>query len=95
MGWDDFDHASPENSVQHAFSENDIVGLGIAIIDNDVGTDQSTDLRFAAWRMGGQRCGNGDGKCITDFILLPAQMELLPTAVENDSWGHIKASYMQ
>ena len=64
-----FDHASPENSVQHAFSENDIIGLGISIIDNDVGTDNNTDRRFAAWRMGGARCGNGDGKCITDFIL--------------------------
>ena len=63
--------------------------------NNDIGTDAETDARFAAWRLGGQRCGNGDGKCITDFILLPAQPDLLPSAVENDSWGHIKASYMR
>jgi hypothetical protein len=95
IAWDDFDHESPDNSIQHDFVENEIIGLSISVIDNDVGTDNETDKAFAAWRLGGQRCGNGDGKCATDFILLPAQLDLLPTAVEDDSWGHIKASYMR
>jgi len=95
VAWDDFDHESPDNSIQHDFVENEIIGLSISLIDNDIGTDKETDRAFAAWRLGGQRCGNGDGKCATDFILLPVQNELLPTAVEDDSWGHIKASYMR
>ncbi len=95
VAWDDLDHESPANSIQHDFVENEIIGMSISIIDNDIGTDADTDAAFAAWRLGGQRCGNGDGKCATDFILLPVQNELLPTAVEDDSWGRIKASYMR
>ena len=30
---------------------------------------------------------------LPDWILLPVNTELLATAVENDTWGHIKASF--
>ena len=95
MGWDDFDHESPENSILHAFSENDIVGLGISIIDNDVGTDNDTDRRFAAWRMGGQRCGKWRRQVHHRLHPAASADGSFADRGRNDSWGHIKASYMQ
>ena len=92
VGWDDFDHNSPENSVRHDFVEGEIIGVGIQVVDNDNGPSKD-DPRTAKWALGGQPCINGDGACGSDYILLPIQADLLPTAVEDNSWGHIKASF--
>lgn len=97
VGWDDFDHNSPENSVLHDFVEGEIIGVGIQVVDNDLGPS-ADDPRTAKWALGGQPCINGDGACGSDYILLPVMAELLPeqtTSVEGNSWGHIKASFGQ
>ena len=72
----------------------EIIGIGIQVVDNDLGPD-ADDPRTAKWALGGQPCINGDGACGSDYILLPIQADLLPTAVEDNSWGHIKASFGQ
>ena len=46
----------------------------------------------AKWSLGGQSDVFGNASSFADFILLPLDEEALSTAVENDSWGHIKAS---
>jgi len=94
VAWDDLDHQSPENSIQHDFQQGETIGMGIGVIDNDLGTEEGANSKSAAWRFG-ERCAALDGACLSDFRLLPVDEARLPTAVEGDSWGHIKASYMQ
>jgi hypothetical protein len=91
--WDDYDHASPETSITHDLVEGEIIGMGMQIVDNDNGTED--DPKTAKWSLGGQPDIYGNGASISDFLLLPVDMDLLPTAVENDSWGHIKASFAE
>ena len=94
VAWDDFDHGDPDNSIQHDFQEGQTIGLGVGFLDNDLGTEEGAGSLSAAWRLGAQ-CVVTDGSCATDFRLLAVDADRLATAVENDSWGHIKASYMR
>lgn len=94
VAWDDYDHAGPETSVRHDFVEGEIIGMGMQIIDNDNGPS-AEDPRTAKWSLGGQSDIYGNADSISDFILLPIEWDLLPTAVENDSWGQIKASFAE
>jgi hypothetical protein len=89
VAWDDFNWADP-NAPQHDFVEGEIIGSGIQVIDNDNGTEDNP--KTAKWALGGQSDIYGNAGSISDFLLLPVDWDRLPTAVENDSWGHIKAS---
>ena len=91
VGWDDFDHNSPENSSLHDFVEGEIITVGIQVVDNDNGTED--DPKTAKWALGGQPCINGDSACGSDYELLPIDDSLMLSAVEGDTWGHIKASF--
>ena len=90
VAWDDFNFAGPDQSVRHDFVEGEIVGAGLQVVDNDNGTED--DPKTWKWVLGGQSDIFGNASSFSDFILLPVDLANLPTAVENDSWGHIKAS---
>ncbi|MBI2505876.1 MAG: hypothetical protein HYW07_21895 [Candidatus Latescibacteria bacterium] len=94
VAWDDFNYQGPEVSIRHDFVEGEIFGAGLQVIDNDNGPSED-DPRTAKWALGGQSDIFGNASSISDFILLPVDTERLPTAVENDTWGHIKASFAQ
>ena len=81
-------------SVQHDFVEMEIIGAGLQVVDNDNGPEDAEDANpwTAKWSLGGQSDVFGNASSFADFILLPLDEEALSTAVENDSWGHIKAS---
>ena len=91
VAWDDFNWTDPGLSSQHDFVENEIVGIGLQVVDNDNGTED--DPNTAKWVLGGQSDIFGNASSFSDFILLPPDFDRLPTAVEEDSWGHIKASF--
>ena len=70
----------------------EIIGAGLQV-DNDNGPEDAEDANpWTKWSLGGQSDVFGNASSFADFILLPLDEEALSTAVENDSWGHIKAS---
>jgi hypothetical protein len=93
VGWDDFNFAGPGESLQHDFVEGEIIGAGLQVVDNDNGTEE--DPKTWKWVLGGQADIFGNASSFSDFILLPVDDANLPSAVENDSWGQIKASIAQ
>ena len=66
-------------------------GIGLQGVDNDNGTEE--DPNTAKWVLGGQSDIFGNASSFSDYILLPPDFDRLPTAVKEDSWGHIKASF--
>lgn len=99
IGWDDFNWQGPELSEQHDFVELEIVGAGLQVVDNDNGPEDAEDRNpwTAKWTLGGQSDIFGNASSFSDFVLLPLDEDALAnyapdTSVENDSWGHIKAS---
>ena len=94
VAWDDFNFAGPDVSIRHDFVEGEIVGAGLQVVDNDNGPSED-DPRTAKWVLGGQSDIFGNASSFSDFVLLPVDTEHLTTAVENDSWGHIKASFAE
>ena len=94
IAWDDFNWQGPEFSVQHDFVELEIIGAGLQVVDVDNGPEDAEDVSpwSAKWSLGGASDVFGNASSFADFILLPIDPDALATAVENDSWGHIKAS---
>ena len=93
--FDDFNWQDPEGSVQHTLVEGDIIGHATHVWEFD-GTEET-------YRQEGCECGAnwsenaagesfGDASFLADYLLDSVQEDLLPTAVEEDSWGSIKAS---
>lgn len=95
--WDDFNFHGPELSVLHTFKEGEIIGLGWGIIDHDADTQ---GLNYDAWW---GYPGDGDqwrtAATIGDWFLAPVDPRVdfskLGTAVESESWGRIKAAFVQ
>ena len=95
MWWDDFNWQDPEGSIIHDLQEGEIIGLAARNKDGDVGLccgNEETGEVFSDWALNfNESSENAD--FLPDWILLPVNEELLATAVENDTWGHIKASF--
>lgn len=92
--WDDFNFHGPELSVLHTFKEGDIIGLGWGLIDHDADTQ---GLNYDAWW---GYPGDGDqwrtSATIGDWFLAPVDPRVnFQTAVEEQSWGRIKAAFIQ
>lgn len=94
VAWDDFNYNGPELSVPHDFVELDVIGAGLQIVDNDNGPEDAEDTTpwTVKWSLGGASDVFGNAGSFADFVLMPLDEAALATAVENDSWGHIKAS---
>jgi len=93
--WDDFNYQDPQGSIQHVMTEGEIIGHAPQMWDFD-GNEEN-------YRTEGCECGSGwginaageafgDASFIGDYLLDSVQDDLLPTAVEENSWGAIKAS---
>ncbi len=81
-------------SVQAELSEGQIIGMGIAFCDADLGTTRDdADSRAARWATGGRDGSTWwkDSDYLTDWILLPVSD--LWTGIERTSWGQVKASF--
>ena len=80
--------------VPHDFVELEVIGAGLQVVDNDNGPEDAEDTTpwTAKWSLGGASDVFGNAGSFADFVLLPLDEAALSTAVENDSWGHIKAS---
>lgn len=93
--WDDFNWQDPEGSIIHDLQEGEIIGLAARNKDGDVGLccgNEETGEVFSDWALNfNESSENAD--FLPDWILLPVNEELLATSVENDTWGHIKASF--
>ncbi len=93
VAWDDFDPADPNAGTLHDFQAGEIFGWAGAWIDNDGGdTDEELAASYLVWTAGGANM-NDNATDYADVLLLEPDFDRLPTAVENDSWGHIKASF--
>ncbi|MCY3762107.1 MAG: hypothetical protein OXH50_12730 [Gemmatimonadetes bacterium] len=93
--WDDFNWQDPDGSIQHVMREGEIIGHGINLWEFD-GTEET-------YRTDGCECGATwsdntagetwvDASFFPDYLLDEVQTDLIGTAVEEDSWGNIKAS---
>jgi len=95
IAWDEFNWQGADLSTQHDFVELEVIGAGLQIVDNDNGPEDAEDGNpwTAKWTLGGQSDIFGNSGSFSDFVLLPLDEAALATAVEDDSWGHIKASF--
>ena len=92
--WDDFIWNDPAGSVIHDMTEGEIIHLTARNKDGDVDQccDEGNIEDFSDWTLNFHESSE-NADFLPDWELLPVMEDLLPTAVENDSWGHIKASF--
>jgi hypothetical protein len=89
--WDDFNWEDP-NSPQHDFEVDEIVGWTVEVFDIDGPLEDDCNC-YSRWTLGPNDENFGDADFYPDFILLPVDESAdFVTAVEEDSWGRIKAS---
>ena len=91
--WDDFNWTDPAGSIVHDFEVDEIVGLAYHLYDGDL-RDGSEDCNcWSRWALSPNVQSFGDADFLADFVLLPVDDSIeYITAVEDDSWGRIKAS---
>lgn len=91
--WDDFNWEDPAGSVVHDFEVDEIIGLAYHLYDGDL-RDGSEDCNcWSRWALSPNVASFGDADFLADFVLLPVDDSIeFVTAVEDDSWGRIKAS---
>lgn len=86
-GWDDLDWHGADKSIVHTLKENEVIGLTLSWTDYD--GPLSTHFR-------------ADGQTAYDaywtakprsWLLAPVEAGLFPTAVENETWGRLKARF--
>jgi len=97
--WDDFHWIGPDDSQIHTFTEGNTIGLGWVVHDMDSAEEDNGGASDGGWGINPNiqmwfDCGN-----CSDFLLAPIDPRVdfsnVPTAVEDDSWGRIKAVYIQ
>ena len=86
--WDDFNYQDPEGSVEHFMMEGEVIGLSVNVWDHD-GEDP---MQTARWSLTSVGESNVNADYLADFVLTEIDEELMATAVEEDSWGNVKAS---
>jgi hypothetical protein len=93
--WDDFNFNGPDLSVLHEFKDNEIMGLAWGVIDHDSNAEDDSGHN-GWWGI----TGDGDqwrtAAAASDFLLAPMDPRVqFPTAVEGNSWGRIKAVFVE
>lgn len=90
--WDDYNYLDANSSVPHAFQENEIIGVSVQVHDGDAEHVDDCNC-WGRWTLGTSNEGFGNADFLADFILLPVDDSVdFVTAVEDDSWGRVKAS---
>jgi hypothetical protein len=84
------ENATPENTDFHNLEEEEIIHMSVTMGDIDVEQENHSYQGF--WSMSPESCCKG----VNDFVMAPmedALRDLAETAVEETSWGQIKAGY--
>lgn len=88
MIFDWLDPAGINGSTVHQLEAGQIIGYSMEIIDTEEGVEEFPDVEFdwANTALGGE--------ALADFYLMSVEdtMPLIPTAVENTSWGRVKSA---
>ena len=97
VAWDDFLFTSAGESTIHDMVENEIIGLNWQVVDHDGnGPDATVDKN---WYLSGATDSWRTAASATDFLLAPidprVDFSMIPSAVEAESWGRIKAVFVQ
>jgi hypothetical protein len=84
--WDHLDPAGASASTLHRLQAGQIIGTSIEIIDSEEGVSEFPDVEFD---FGNIAIG---GSVVPDYYLMSVEdtRSLIPTAVENTSWGRVK-----
>ena len=91
--WDDFNWQDPAGSVIHDFEVDEIIGLAYHLYDGDLRSGEDDCNCWSRWALSPNVASFGDADFLADFVLLPVDDSIeYVTAVEDDSWGRIKAS---
>ena len=95
--WDDFIFTGAAASTLHDFVPEEIIGLGWQVVDHDGnGPDASVDKN---WYFSGATDAWRTAASASDFLLAPVDPRVdfttIPTAVESQTWGRIKAGFVQ
>ena len=94
---DSAEHFLIQQGVGHGHDEeievDEIIGLAYHLYDGDL-RDGSEDCNcWSRWALSPNVASFGDADFLADFVLLPVDDSIeYITAVEDDSWGRIKAS---
>ena len=92
-GINDFKWDDPDYSFDniHDIEEGQIAGIAVEIYDTDPGCESATEGAECAarWSLATFNETFGNADFFTDFLVMPLDPD---TAVEEDSWGAIKAS---
>jgi hypothetical protein len=84
------ENATPENTDIHDLEEEEIIHMSVTMGDIDVEQENHSYQGF--WSLSPESCCKG----VNDFVMAPmedALRDLAETAVEETSWGQIKAGY--
>ena len=83
--------ATPENSSIHDLEEEEVIHMSVTMGDIDV--EQANHAYNGFWSLSPESCCKG----VNDFVMAPVEPALeelsAATAVEQTSWGHIKAGF--
>jgi len=86
--WDWIDASGEASSILHQLQAGQIIGFSVEVIDTEEGVSEFPDVEFDFGNT-----ANG-GTILPDYFLMSEAdtRPLIPTAVENTSWGRIKES---
>jgi hypothetical protein len=97
--WDDFHWIGPDDSQIHTFTEGNTIGLGWVVHDKDSAEEDNGGKSDGGWGINPNIQMWFDCVNCSDFLLAPIDPRVdfssIPTAVEEESWGRIKAAYIQ
>lgn len=83
--------ATPDNSSIHDLEEEEVIHMSVTMGDIDV--EQANHAYNGFWSLSPESCCKG----VNDFVMAPVEPALedlsAATAVEETSWGHIKAGF--
>ena len=85
------------NSVQHILTEGEIFGFNFTVLDSDTGGGYD-----GYWTLSGDTNSCHHADFLSDFYLSPVDPDIdwasqarPGTAVEEKTWGHIKATFAE
>lgn len=92
--WDDYNWLDPEGSIEHDLTEGEVIGMANNVWDHDTlpGGDTNECACAGRWSLSPNVESFGDADFFADFLMMPIDEEILSTAVEDNTWGQIKAS---
>ena len=101
IAWDDFHWVGPDESLVHTFTEGNTIGLGWVVHDIDNTAEDNGGASAGGWGINPNIQMWFDCVNCSDFLLAPMDPRVdfssveTGTSVEEDSWGRIKAAYIQ